>query len=409
MNISTHPTATANFRHLVLDLAWFGLALAATTRFIQFYAIRLGATPMDVAMITSLPAFILIFSTSLSGWWRGRTKSIVRANVMPSLGFRLVFLLPVFAPLFPESMRPMWIILSAALPAIVQGMGSTLFIILMRSGVEPAQLPRLLSRRAFIMNVTISIGAIGFGFGLELFPFPLNYQLMFLMAFAFSLVSAWHVFQVKEYRPAPQVQQSQNRNSLREMLQRPGFQSVVFVTLMSHVAFFALYAVIPLHLENHLKASEGFIGVYGLAELVAGAVMALIADSIIKRIGNRALLAISVIAAAVSALILALAPVLWITLLGACFTGIAWTGIMIGAVGFLAEQTGEDDLQATNLFQQMIFASMFIGPLLGTLPLDLGVSSISVLLIGVGLRLAAAGLIQTGLHKLRPKRSLVRS
>jgi len=222
------------------------------------------------------------------------------------------------------------------------------------------------------------------------------------------MVSAWHVFQVREYRTTAQTTRSLKSVPLHEILQRPGFQSVIFVTLISHVAFFALYAVIPLHLENHLNATEGFIGIYGLAELASGALFALIADRIIKQVGNRALLALSVAAAALSAFILALAPALWVTLFGACLTGVAWTGIMISAVGFMAERTNEDDIQATNLFHQMIFASMFIGPLLGTLPLSLGISSVAVLLAGVGLRLSAAGLIQIGLHAVRPKRLLLR-
>lgn len=408
MTAIARPITDKNFRHLVHDLAWFGLALAATTRFTQFYAIRLGATPMDVAWITSLPAIVLIFSTTLTGWWRKRHDSIVQANILPALGFRLIFLLPAFAPYFPAEFRPLWIILSATLPAVLQGMGSTLFILLMRSGVEPDRLTPLLSRRALVMNISISLGAVGFGFMLEAMPFPLNYQVMYIFAFGFSLVSAWHVFQIKEYRPIKQIWKPTEPFSLRELMSRPGFQSVTFVTVISHIAFFALFAVIPLHLENHLGASEGFIGIYGLAELAAGAVTAFTADRIVAKIGNRAFVAWAMVAAAAAAFIIALAPALWLTLLSAIFTGAAWTAIMIGTLGFFAERTTDDDIHATNVFHQMIFLAMFIGPMLGTLPLDFGVTTTGLLLAGGLLRIAAALLTQAGLKSLLPHRKAIK-
>ena len=40
-----HNTERANFHHLVMEVAWFGLALATTSRFLSVFAIRLGRDP----------------------------------------------------------------------------------------------------------------------------------------------------------------------------------------------------------------------------------------------------------------------------------------------------------------------------------------------------------------------------
>ena len=39
-----NTTERTNFNHWVIDIAWFGLAFAATNRFLSVFAIRLGAS-----------------------------------------------------------------------------------------------------------------------------------------------------------------------------------------------------------------------------------------------------------------------------------------------------------------------------------------------------------------------------
>lgn len=103
LNNNTAAAEQSNFHHFVLDIAWFGLALAATTRFLSVYAIRLGATPVDLGWISSLPALVLIISAALGGWWMRRYGDPVKALFMPGLGYRLMFLLPALVPLCRRS------------------------------------------------------------------------------------------------------------------------------------------------------------------------------------------------------------------------------------------------------------------------------------------------------------------
>src|SRR5262245_30870976 len=88
----------ANFSHLAGDIAWFGFASAATGRFLPYFAIHMRATPLEVGLITSLPAVVLFLVNWLSGWWYRRYNNSVSAMLGPSLIHRMAFLLPVFAP-----------------------------------------------------------------------------------------------------------------------------------------------------------------------------------------------------------------------------------------------------------------------------------------------------------------------
>src|SRR5690348_10232260 len=90
----TLPHEKSNYHHLVLDMTWFGLATAATSRFMSVYAIRLGATPIELGLISSLPAIVLLFSSSFGGWWMKRHDNPTQALRLPSILFRFLFLCP---------------------------------------------------------------------------------------------------------------------------------------------------------------------------------------------------------------------------------------------------------------------------------------------------------------------------
>lgn len=394
--MDTTHLSKANYHHLVMDIAWFGIALAATTRFLQFYAIRMGATPMELGWLTAMPALVLVIATTFSQWWRTRNADSVKAIWWPSIGFRFIFLLPAFAPFLPEEWRVWWIIFAVTLPALPQAVASALFLITMRETVTPEQLPSLFSRRALAMNITITIGALGFGLLLEALPFPLNYQIMFVMAFVFAMVSQWHIGRLHVIVPV-KPKTNAVRRTVRDLLSDTYFQSVAFVTLVSHIAFFSIFAVIPLHLERNLGATEGFMAAFGIAELLAGASVTLLLARFINRIGNRAVIKWALLGTALAAFVIAVSPVLWLTLIGAALTGASWTAIGVGTLGFFSERTAADDVQASTVFHQMIFSAMFIGPLLGSSLVNFGFAIVPVLIMGMVLRMVASILTHYGL------------
>lgn len=377
-----------NFNRLVGDIAWFGLALAATSRFLSIYAIRLGASGEQLAWLASLPGIALLISTALSPWWRSKFSNSVKALILPALGFRMIFLLPVFAPFFPLEWQPLWLIASALLPAIPQGIAGAIFMMMMREAVSDGRMNALLSRRSTALNVTVALGALSFGLMLEVLPFPINYQAMFLLAFGFALVSQWHVLNIRVLFPPPLPETKQ---SVWTVILSPAFMPLAFVTFMTHLAFFSIITITPLHLVDGLGASEGFMGLFGLSELVAGATIAMFTDTIIRRIGTRAMIALSMTGTALAAFIFATATGLEITLLGAAISGASWTAAGIGLLSYMFQRMPpESSAQVSMAFQQTLALGIFIGPLLGDMLHNAAAGLPVVILAGASLRLLAA-------------------
>lgn len=421
----TNPSVgKANFFHLVADVAWFGLALAASTRFLNMYAIRLGATPFELGLLTSLPGLSLLVATMLSGWWRKKFKTTLGALFLPGLIFRLIFFLPVFAPLFPSHLQVVWLIASITVPAIPQAIAGVIFLVMMRESVSHDSWNRLNGYRTLAMNLGIALGAVGCGLLLNTVAFPTNYQLMFVLAFSFTIVSFFHVMRVKTPYPATiaaamnsaaangdssaiDVPETETAQPKTRLWLTPSFQTAAFVTLLAHLAFQSVNSLLTLYVER-MGADEAFLSVSGLVELMAGASVALFAHRIINRVGIRTFITISVAGLALAAFALVAAPTLNLTLIASALTGASWSMTIIGAIGFFYERIPQEHLHSgTMAYQQVVSVAQFIGPMIGAALATSGISLAMVLFIGGTLRLGAAFLIQMDIFEPVRRRGLL--
>lgn len=386
-----------NCSHLVWDIAWFGFASAATGRFLPYFALRLGATPLEVGLITALPAVMLFIVTWFTSGWLRRYDNSRHAMLWPTTMHRMAFLLPIFAPFFAAEWRPLWIIFAVMLPAVGQGIGSTVFIVMMREAVTEARLTPLVTRRKLWMSAAIGAGTLLSGLLLEAGGFPLNYQIVFLVGFSASLISFTHLIRVKVVSKAPPAPVPLVK-LVRQQLHSANTRSMAYVILTSYLVYYFVVGVIPVHLKA-LGASEGFIAIFGVVELLAAAASTVLAVRLVQRFGNRSLVALSVLVTAGAAVILGLATDVRVTLVSAALTGAAWTVGDIAMFGYFAEHADTQNVGATMIYNEVMYVGTFLGPLLGNGLLQLGLNTVAVLWLGAGLRLGGSLLVQLGIGR----------
>lgn len=409
-NLTTKQIEDRNFMHLLMDVVWFGLALTATARFLSVFAIRLGASPTEQSLLVGLQGLAMGLSTLFALRWRNRFQTTAQAIDLPGFFFRFWFLLPLFAPFFPQPMQVPWLMGSVVFTGIGQGIAGALFLTHMREAVGDHRLNALSSRRFAAMNVSLCVTALGFGWLLTVLPFPVNYQVMFGAAFMFSLISQWHVRQSKTLYPSPMMPIATETDAPAQAVpvwRTPGWGVVIAAALVTHLAFLSVNALIPLALVGGMKADEGYMGVFGLVELVGGIVAGLTGEWFLRHMSPRRLTGLAIGMTAVTPLVIALAPSLTVALGGAILNGMGWTLVAIGLFAVLVERTPSHLMpRATMIYQQMLAVGTFIGPLVGSVLLGLGLNVMTVLLIGAGIRLLGGlvlGVQRRDLALLLPK------
>jgi hypothetical protein len=57
------------FKHLYLDIAWFGLLSGSTIAFINVFATRMGASTQQIGMLSAAPALVNLLFALPAGTW----------------------------------------------------------------------------------------------------------------------------------------------------------------------------------------------------------------------------------------------------------------------------------------------------------------------------------------------------
>ncbi len=125
---NTLPFMTAlqrsNFKHIYGDVIWYGVLHGTAIAFLNVYAARLGATPFQIAFITSAPAVVnLLLSLPIARWLEQRQ---LHGTVYRSALYHRL-------PYFLMATLPLWLAASAAAYGTVEAS-----FMLEQPGVPPA-------------------------------------------------------------------------------------------------------------------------------------------------------------------------------------------------------------------------------------------------------------------------------
>jgi MFS family permease len=385
-----------NFYHLVQNTLWMGLASAATARFASVYAIRIGATPLELGLLAALPAIFTMIAATGAGWWIRRYTTSAEAMRWPSFGLRLGFPMLFIAPFLPLDWQPIWVIISLIVPAVPAGVQGVIFIMMLREAVNTKFLTPLFSRRQMAWNIGIAISTLGFGLWLERAAFPINYQVMYLVATGLAVVGWRHLNSVQTLPAVPAIA-SATQVARRHVWDSTGFRTVALVAVAIHIGWFAIAPILPLWLVREFEAGEGFIALYGMAELVCASLISLFTSKIVAHIGSGNMIALGMLGATGSAGILAFAPAAEVTLLAAALGGASWTAAAIGLFGFFSERT-TSEARTTIVYTQIIALATFFGPLIGSGLANVGIHLGVVLLGGALLRFIATAVTWGCVH-----------
>ena len=380
----------ANYHHLVRDIAWFGLGFTATSRFLSVFALRLGADEALLGWITSLPALIVLITAALAPAWRAQRSDSVHALMLPTFVFRLIFILPAFAPLLPPQWRMPWLLISATLPGLGQGISAVVFVTCMQESVSQGRLTGLYSQRSMMFNIALAISALIFGAWLEFAPFPLNYQVMYIVAFACALVSQWHCSRLKPLYATQQPSESQ-RDNTPSPWRSQSFRIVAIIVALTYFSYHAVNALINARLVNQLNASEGYMEIFCLTELLSGALASAFAMKIVSRFGFYRMIALSMGMTALSIALLGISSNLIVGLIAAALAGAGWMLVaMVGVLGLYTETAPVNNATKYGVaYHQVVGVITFIAPFVGTWLVQADLSLNIILVIGAFLRLGA--------------------
>src|SRR4030066_1090916 len=178
-----------NKRYVQIDAIGVDTASAAAP-FLPVFLTRLGATPVQVGLLTSMPGFTGFILAIWVGRFLQRQRNIVPwfsgSRLLVISAYALTGLVPFIVP--DKTIIPVILLIwmAATLPQIILNVA---FSVVMNAVAGPTRRYDLMSRRWSLLGLTTAITVAITGHTLDRINFPINYQLVFITLSAGGLIS----------------------------------------------------------------------------------------------------------------------------------------------------------------------------------------------------------------------------
>lgn len=397
------PKQKQNFLLVQFDAVGVGLASAAAP-FLPVFLARLGASNLQVGLLTSMPAITGLLLGIAAGHFlqqqRNSTHWYGLTRLLSTMGYAATGILPFLVPREYVVLAVLGVWAVVTLPQTVV---SVAFNVVMNAVAGSRGRYDLMSRRWSILGLTTTLGIAGVGGLLDRIGFPFNYQLAFLLLSIGGLVSYYFSVRIELEEP-PRQPSPRERTGLRSRLrnlfslvkgEQPFVQFNVrrFVYLCGTALATPLF---PLYYVRTVRASDAWIGVINTAQSAVLFVAYLYWARQSRSRGTRFVLLVTSLALAVYPALTALT------------VNVALVAAYAGLSGVF--QAGQDlvffdELMSTVPFehaptfvavaQTLQYVATFLGPIAGT-ALSEWIGIGGGLWVSSALRLAGFGLLALG-------------
>ncbi len=382
-----------NKRYVQIDAIGVGTASSAAP-FLPVFLTRLGATPVQVGLLTSMPGVTGLILALWVGRFLQRQRNVVPWFSLSRLLVISAYALTGLAPFFvPDNLIIPVVLIIWAAATLPQTMVAVGFSVVMNAVSGPEGRYELMSRRWSILGITTAITVAIAGQILDVIDFHLNYQIVFLALSLGGLISYYFSsrIQIPDAEPVQRATKGTVKSSLIEYYQlikaSPDFVSFTLKRFVYLFGFTLGIPLFPLYFVRQLDATDAWIGLLYTAQTAVLVVGYYFWSRFSRRKGSRSVLLITTLSMSLYPALVALSNNQTVIFIYSTIAGIFQAGIDL--VFF-------DELMKTipprysptfvSLAQSIQYMSSILAPLVGTsLAEHIGLSA--ALLISAGIRL----------------------
>lgn len=315
----------SNFIHLYFDIAWFGILSGTAINFLNVYATRLGATGLQIGLLTATSAVVNLFLAIPAGYWLSK-RHTGRAVFWSSIAFRIGYFLWIPLPWLFDAQGQVWVLIILtflmAIPLTPLGIG---FNALFAEAVPDRYRARVAGMRNVTFAIAYILASLAAGFILETTPFTEGYQIIFAIGAIGAAMSSYHIYHVKPLPdgaiapPSAPIPVSDPRPSsprgltaaLRLNIWRTGFKNVLLTLFFFHMVHYLTTPVYPIYNVRVLHLNDSHLGngtaFYYLTMLIASTQL----GRIVQRHGHKKVTGWGVAGMSLYPIMLAFAQNVW--------------------------------------------------------------------------------------------------
>lgn len=191
-----------NIRYNVLHGVAANVALNLATPFLGIFALKMGASNAQVALLSSGPAIVSLLAMIPGAVYVDRFPLKKRVTAAFFLANRIFYLALALVPLFDPDRRAAALVALVALMNLPGAIGNVAWQSFVAAVVPPAQRAQAFARRNRWMNIVGTATVVVAGRVLDVISYPLGYQIVLVAAFAAAMAEIYVFTLIEEPAPA---------------------------------------------------------------------------------------------------------------------------------------------------------------------------------------------------------------
>jgi MFS family permease len=302
-----------NIFRLHLDTALQGIASAGTAVYLSVYLVHAGAQPIEVALLSSLPALMMVLLAVPAAAYvdrqRDLVQTVVRVRFVYYLGSLAVALL-LATPLgrLPLAVVATWALFSTAFSAFQPA-----WMAAMANIVPRGRMLAVTGDRWAVNGAVAAAVVAAFGLLLDRLAFPFNYQVVFSSSFVAALLALHFYKGIRiPYRiPSPSAGQRVGERLQvmgRALIDHRDFMRFLLAAFVYQMATWLPEGLFSVFWVRDLAASDSLIGIRTMAFNLTLMLGYFILGRMTGRLGRRRVLVLATAAVGLYPAFTALAP-----------------------------------------------------------------------------------------------------
>ncbi|MBM3180377.1 MAG: MFS transporter [Chloroflexi bacterium] len=410
----------SNFTNLYLDIAWFGVLSGTAVNFLNVYATRLGATGLQIGLLTAMSAAVNLFLAIPAGHWISK-RHTGRAVFWSSIVFRIGYLLWIPLPWLFNPQGQIWALIVLtflmAIPLTPLGVG---FNALFAEAVPDRFRAQVAGTRNVTFAIAFMLTSLIAGAILKNAAFPQGYQIIFAIGAFGAAMSSYHIYHVKPLQdeaipPLPSHPQpfdhthkvpvtsregkpdssppGQSPRSIASVLRldiwKTHFKNVLLALFFFHLVHYLSSPLYPLYNVRVLNLNDGHLGngtaFYYLTVLIASTQL----RRVVQKYGHKKVTGWGVAGMAAYPIMLAFAQNVWHYYALSFLGGFLFAMVHGAYTNYMLENIPPDDRPAHLAWYIIIFnLAVLVSSIMGPLIADV-IGLVSALIIFGLLRIVA--------------------
>jgi MFS family permease len=352
----------------VLDGTMYSISAGLTGNFISAFAIALGASNFVIALLATLPSLIAsvvqLSVEHVMKVFRTRKSFIVFFAVLQAF----TWLPLIFAPQLQHAGG--WLLLFVTLNAILGMLIGPIWNSFISDVVEENERGRFFGMRNMFTGLSAFVATLAAGWLLSVLrpinPF-LGFSLLFVLAFAFRLLSAYFLSRMDEppetglKHDVPDIPRF-----LRTANDTPLGRFTIFLMLFN-IAVYVASPFFPIYQLSILKLDYFTFTLLASASAITSFVTMIFWGKYVDRIGSKRVLVASGFLIPLVPLFYPFAPNLWSLGIIEAFSGMIWAGFSLSVSTYLFDAT-EREVRTRQMaeYTLLVQVAVFFGALIGS-------------------------------------------